>query len=192
MNLGINLVERDLSLVKFFFGTLVHYCGGCALFKFLDTKLNGRCLTTVAPIVLFLQSMNDNLRTAFPASKLHMWLLAATNGLFNTACAEKFGCLTHVITGHYQKVSTDMVLMSVKGLSKDQLRATRKSALVLLSFLLGAFTAQMGGYLNKSLVTMCSNRRFTIMGLLYAAVFILAEVPANRLLGQAPAEKKDL
>merc|ERR1719203_551425 len=99
MNLGINLVERDPLLVKFFFGVLVHYCGGCALFKLLDTTWKGRCLTVAAPVVLTLQSLNDRLRTAFPDSKLHMWSLAASNGLINTAAAEKFGCLTHVITG---------------------------------------------------------------------------------------------
>merc|ERR1719210_976949 len=160
MNLGIKLVERDPLLMKFFFGTFVHYCMGCALFKFLDTQLKGRCLTAAAPVVLALQSMNDRMRIRSPESKLHMWLLAASNGIFNTACAEKFGCLTHVITGHYRKVSTDLVLLSVKGLSKEQLRATRKSCLILLSFFLGAFTAQAGGYLNKSLVAQCSKHRF--------------------------------
>lgn len=181
MNLGINSVERDTSLMKFFFGVLVHYCGGCALFKFLDTQLKGRSLTAAAPVVLALQSMNDQLRTAFPDSKLHMWLLAASNGLFNTACAEKLGCLTHVITGHYQKVSTDLVLHSVNGLSKEQLKATRKSALVLLSFFLGAFTAQMGGYMNKALVAQCSKHRFSIMGIFYALVLLLSENPVSRL-----------
>jgi uncharacterized membrane protein YoaK (UPF0700 family) len=185
MNLGINLVERDPLLVKFFFGVLVHYCGGCALFKFLDTMLKGRCLTAAAPVVLALQSMNDQLRNKFPDSKFHMWLLAASNGLFNTACAEKLGCLTHVITGHYQKVSTDLVLLSIKGLSKEQLRATRKSCLVLLSFFLGAFTAQVGGYLNKSLVAQCSKHRFGILGVFYAATLILSELPASTLLGKA-------
>mmetsp|Transcript_22924 Transcript_22924/g.54315 ORF Transcript_22924/g.54315 Transcript_22924/m.54315 type:complete len:244 (+) Transcript_22924:78-809(+) len=190
MNLGINSVERDPLLVKFFFGVLVHYCGGCALFKFLDTQLKGRSLTAAAPVVLALQSMNDQLRNMFPDSKLHMWLLAASNGLFNTACAEKLGCLTHVITGHYQKVSTDLVLLSVQGLSKEQLRATRKSCLVLLSFFLGAFTAQAGGYLNKSLVAQCSKHRFGIMGILYAAVLLLSENPASRLFGPSQSTEK--
>uniref|UniRef100_A0A7S2FZP7 Uncharacterized protein n=1 Tax=Alexandrium andersonii TaxID=327968 RepID=A0A7S2FZP7_9DINO len=190
MNLGINSVERDTSLMKFFFGVLVHYCGGCALFKFLDTQLKGRSLTASAPVVLALQSMNDQLRTSFPDSKLHMWLLAASNGIFNTACAEKLGCLTHVITGHYQKVSTDLVLLSVQGLSKEQLRATRKSCKVLLSFFLGAVTAQAGGYLNKSLVAQCSQRRFSIMGILYAIVLLLSENSAGRLLGQSPPPEK--
>jgi len=187
MNLGINMVERDPLLVKFFFGVLVHYCGGCALFKLLDTKLKGRCLSVAAPVVLALQSMNDQLRTIAPTSKLHMWLLAASNGIFNTACAEKFGVLTHVITGHYQKVSTDLVLLSVKGLSKEQLRATRKSCLILLSFFLGAFTAQAGGYLNKSLVAQCSKHRFGILGVFYAAVLLLSELPASRVFGKALA-----
>mmetsp|Transcript_7217 Transcript_7217/g.7849 ORF Transcript_7217/g.7849 Transcript_7217/m.7849 type:complete len:244 (+) Transcript_7217:123-854(+) len=190
MNLGINSVERDPLLVKFFFGVLVHYCGGCALFKFLDTKLKGRSLTAAAPVVLALQSMNDPLRTMFPDSKLHMWLLAASNGLFNTACAEKLGCLTHVITGHYQKVSTDLVLLSVQGLSKEQLRATRKSCLVLLSFFLGAFTAQAGGYLNKSLVAQCSKHRFGIMGIFYATVLLLSENSASRLFGPSQSTEK--
>merc|ERR1719382_592983 len=196
MNLGINLVERDPLLVKFFFGVIVHYCGGCALFKLLDATLKGRCLTAAAPVILALQSMNDQLRARSPDSKLHMWLLAASNGIFNTACAEKFGCLTHVITGHYQKVSTDLVLLAVKGLSQEQLRATRKSCLVLLSFFLGAITAQAGGYLNKSLVAQCSKRRFGILGIFYAAVLVLSEFPASRLFGKAlaapdqPTEKK--
>jgi len=185
MNLGINIVERDPLLIKFFAGVLVHYCGGCALWKLLDAKLKGRSLSAAAPVVLALQSMNDRLRTAAPASKLHMWLLAASNGIFNTACAEKFGVLTHVITGHYQKVSTDLVLLSIKGLSKESLRATRKSCLILLSFFLGAITAQAGGYLNKSLVAQCSKHRFGILGLLYAAVLFLSELPASRLRGKS-------
>eukprot|EP00440_Ansanella_granifera_P028081 gb/GFBE01030512.1/.p1 GENE.gb/GFBE01030512.1/~~gb/GFBE01030512.1/.p1 ORF type:complete len:244 (+),score=50.29 gb/GFBE01030512.1/:1-732(+) len=185
MNLGVNLVERDPLLVKFFFGVLVHYCGGCALFKLLDTQFKGRSLTACAPVVLALQSMNDRWRANSPDSKLHMWLLAASNGLFNTACAEKLGCLTHVITGHYQKVSTDLVLHSVQGLSTEQLRATRKSCLVLLSFFLGAFTAQAGGYLNKTLVAKCSKHRYGILGVLYAAVLLLSELPASRLFGKA-------
>jgi len=128
--------------VKFFLGVLVvHYCGGCALWKLLDAMFPLCCNTGG----LALQSMNDQLRPIAPASLLHLWLLAAPNGILNTACAGEFGVLTHVITGHDQKVSTDLVLLSVKGLSKQQMRATRKSSLILHSFLLGAFTVHTGG-----------------------------------------------
>merc|ERR1712224_686335 len=98
----------------------------------------------------------------------------------NTLCAEKFGCLTHVITGHYQKVSTDLVTMSMKGLSKDQQRATLKSALVLLSFFLGALGAQTSGNLKYSFVTHCSKHRFGLLGVVYAATLVFSEFPRGR------------
>merc|ERR1719217_1118506 len=116
MNSAINLSTRELVNVKFFVSVIMNYCGGCAIFKYLDLVLKGsgsRC--AAAPLVLALQVTNDKLRMTFPESRYHMLLLAMSNGIFNTLSAEKFGCLTHVITGHYQKVSTDLVTMSMKG-----------------------------------------------------------------------------
>lgn len=184
MNLGINIHLQDSVNIKFFFSILAHYCGGCAIFKFLDTILKGRNpLTASAPVVLALQMANDTLRNAFPDVRWHMSLLAMSNGLFNTAAAEKFACLTHVITGHYQKVSTDMVLFGMKGLSKDQLKATRKSALVLIAFFSGAFIGQAAGNLKLGIISQCSKHRFGLLGVFYAALLVLSELPASRLFG---------
>eukprot|EP00928_Gymnodinium_smaydae_P015518 TRINITY_DN1573_c0_g1_i2.p1 TRINITY_DN1573_c0_g1~~TRINITY_DN1573_c0_g1_i2.p1 ORF type:complete len:247 (-),score=25.20 TRINITY_DN1573_c0_g1_i2:64-804(-) len=185
MNLGINVVTRDAANVKFFGGVLLYYCGGCALFKFLDLMYKERCLSTAAPLVVAIQSLNDQLRHAFPESRLHMWLLALTNGLFNTACAEKFGCLTHVVTGHYQRISTDLVTWSIKGLNKDQVRATRKAAVVLFAFFFGAASAQVTKNMKQSFVAVCSRHKFGLLGAFYAITLLLGELPASRLFGRA-------
>lgn len=184
MNLAINLHLQDSVNIKFFFAILANYCGGCAIFKFLDTLLKGRNpLTASAPVVLALQMANDRLRNAFPDVRWHMSLLAMSNGLFNTAAAEKFACLTHVITGHYQKLSTDLVLLGMKGLSKDQLRATRKSVCVLIAFFSGAFIGQAAGNLKHAIIPHCSKHRFGILGVFYAALLVLSELPASQLFG---------
>eukprot|EP00928_Gymnodinium_smaydae_P015519 TRINITY_DN1573_c0_g2_i2.p1 TRINITY_DN1573_c0_g2~~TRINITY_DN1573_c0_g2_i2.p1 ORF type:complete len:247 (-),score=33.56 TRINITY_DN1573_c0_g2_i2:284-1024(-) len=185
MNLGINVVTRDATNVKFFGGVLLYYSGGCALFKFLDLMHKDRSLSAAAPVLLTIQALNDQLRNAFPDSRLHMWLLALTNGLFNTACAEKFGCLTHVVTGHYQRVSTDLVTLLIKGLSKDQLRATRKAALVLVAFFCGAASAQVTKNMKQSFVAAFSRHKFGLLGLFYAITLVLGELPASRLFGCA-------
>mmetsp|Transcript_105359 Transcript_105359/g.186595 ORF Transcript_105359/g.186595 Transcript_105359/m.186595 type:complete len:236 (+) Transcript_105359:80-787(+) len=186
MNSAINVVTGDIVNIRFFIGVLVHYCGGCALMRFLDIMFEGRARCAAAPVVLALQSANDKLCQALPQAKSHMWLLAMSNGIFNTAFAEKLGCLTHVITGHYQKVSTDLVAMAMKNMTHDERRTmqrgTIKSALVLLAFFAGSFMGQAGGDMKHSLVGLCSKQRFGILGIFYAATLVLSEVPKNRIL----------
>jgi uncharacterized membrane protein YoaK (UPF0700 family) len=180
LQLTMKLGGGDRADVPLLAAAILHFSAGFSGYKYLDTRMGGKgSCTVVAPLVLALFTLADLARRRYPNSKYHMLLLAIAGGIVNSVSAEKTKLVTNMMTGHMQKMSSDVADHFSKGMSESQRASSLLSARVVATFCSGVVIGA-AAYNVKHDVRALSSHKFTIVGAIYAAVLLLHEMPASR------------
>lgn len=180
LQLTMKLGGGDRADVPLLAAAILHFSAGFSGYKYLDTRMGGKgSCTAVAPLVLALFTLADLARRRYPNSKYHMLLLAIAGGIVNSISAEKTKLVTNMMTGHMQKMSSDVADHFSKGMSESQRASSLLSARVVATFCSGVVIGA-AAYNVKHDVKALSSHKFTIVGAIYAAVLLLHEMPASR------------
>ena len=176
MNVGNRQNANDVALIA---AAILHFTGGFTFFKFLNTKMKSRgSCAAVAPLIFGLFSLADVCRRKYPKSRWHMLFLAIAGGIINSISAERAGMVSNMMTGHYQKVSSDCADWLARGLSKEQRASASVSVRLVATFCSGVSLGMAAWNINHPYAVL-SRRRFAIIGAIYAALLVLHELPAD-------------
>lgn len=180
LQLAMKLGGGDRADVPLLAAAVLHFSVGFSGYKYLDTRMKGRgSCTAVAPLVLALFTLADLARRRYPNTKYHMLLLAVAGGIVNSVSAEKAKLVTNMMTGHMQKMGTDLADHLSKGTSESQRTSSLLSARIIATFCSGVAIGA-AAYNIKHDVRALSSHKFTIVGGVYAAVLLLHEMQASR------------
>lgn len=159
---------------------IANFCGGFTLFKYADHVLNGRYSCSLfAPVVLALFGAADHYRLKHPSSRAPLLFLAVAGGIINSVSAEKAKAATNMMTGHYQKLSSDLADLMAEGATPQQKASAAHSVKICLTFW-AAVTVGMASYNVKHGFKVLSQRKFSIVGGLYALLLLLHDAPAGQ------------
>lgn len=172
VNLFMQIGSKDYSNVKFLLASIIHYCGGMGLYKFLDLTLQGLTCTTAAKVVFGLHAVSDQLRLTFPDSRFTVLPLSVSGGFFNALSAGKLGGIMAMMNGQYQGLMNAVATAVAKG--EDQSAAAIKGLKVIAAFCLGLASGAYAWNLNHPFGAI-TKRRFSFVGALYAAILVLLE-----------------
>ena len=176
MNVGNGKNLNDVALIA---AAILHFTGGFTFFKFLNLKMKSRgSCAVVAPLIFGLFALADVCRRKYPKSRWHLLLLAIAGGIINSVSAERANLVSNMMTGHYQKLSSDCAEWLTKGLSKEQRASAMVSVRLVATFCSGV-SLGMAAWNIKHPYTVLSRRRFAIIGAIYAALLVLHDLPAN-------------
>jgi len=174
VNMLTQIGNSDYTNTKFFALAIANYCGGMYIFKFLDLKMQGLTNTTAAKLIFGLHAASDQLRIAFPESRFTVLPLTISGGFFNALSAGKLGGIMAMMHGQYQGLMATVATATVKGNSEATTAAMMKSLKVIVAFCFGLFAGAYGGNMNHPFSAI-TNRRFSFIGALYAAILVLSE-----------------
>eukprot|EP00961_Rhodomonas_salina_P070599 947716-Rhodomonas_salina.1 len=154
-----------------------------------------------APVVLALFGAADHYRLKHPSSRAPLLFLAVAGGIINSVSAEKAKAATNMMTGHYQKLSSDLADLMAEGATPQQKASAAHSVKICLTFW-AAVTVGMASYNVKhgfKVALRCtssrarakpsnrtdvrdvlSQRKFSIVGGLYALLLLLHDAPAGQ------------
>lgn len=181
VNLFMQIGNQDYSNVKFLLASIVNYCGGMGLYKFLDlTMQKGLNCNTAAKVVFFLHAASDQLRLTFPASRFTVIPLSISGGFFNALSAGKLGGIMAMMNGQYQGLTGAIAQVGAKGQSKDAMAAILKSVRVIAAFCLGLSMGAYTGNMNHPFGAI-TQRRFSFIGALYAVLLVLHDLPRSAI-----------
>lgn len=98
-----------------------------------------------APVVLALFGAADHYRLKHPSSRAPLLFLAVAGGIINSVSAEKAKAATNMMTGHYQKLSSDLADLMAEGATPQQKASAAHSVKICLTFW-AAVTVGMASY----------------------------------------------
>jgi len=179
VNMFMQIGNKDYSNTKFLLASILHYLGGMGLYKFLDLTMQGLKCTPAAAVVFGLHAVSDQMRLTIPDSRFTVLPLSLAGGFFNTLSAGKLGGIMAMMNGQYQQLTAAIATILAKGSSKDQIAAALKPLRVMIAFCLGLTSSAIVNNMNHPF-TAISQRRFTFIGALYAAILLLHEVPKGK------------
>jgi uncharacterized membrane protein YoaK (UPF0700 family) len=179
LNLCMRVGNRDPVDVSLIASAIANFSCGFTFFKYLDMKMKSRgSCTAVAPLILGLFTLTDVYRKKFPNARWHLLPLAVAGGIINSISAERAKIVTNMMTGHYQKLSSDLADYLSKGLSREQLSSASLSVRVVATFCSGVCAGMAAWNINHSFPSL-AQRRFAIIGAIYAAILVLHELPRD-------------
>ena len=173
--------HSDVGLLA---AVIANFAGSFAFFKFLDMRMESRgSCTAVAPLVFSLFAIADHLRKKHPQSRWHILLLALAGGMVNSISQERAKQTTNMMTGHYQKLSSDLATWMARGaLNGEQRRSAVVSMRTVGCFTSGvcvgmaAWNGELPWFGARPAI---SRHRFALIGAIYAAVLVLHELPSD-------------
>lgn len=171
MWMALAAVEGRVLDVLYYMSVILSYLFGQAAFRRSDLTLKSKSLTFVcAPLVLMLFVGSDVLMKILQQRWLPISMLAFGFGIINSVGQEVAGTLTFVITGHYSRLSHQIVdrFSKTAGRKKFRNEATVKNVVVVLSFIAGIVMAGA----TKNCWPALWSRSFTVLGILYASLFL--------------------
>lgn len=171
MWMALAAVEGRLMDSVYYMSVILCYLFGQAAFRRSDLTLKSKSLTFIcAPLVAALFVGSDLVMKKLQQRWLPVTMLAFGFGIVNSVGQEVSGTLTFVITGHISRLSHQIVdrLSKTAGRTKFRSEASAKNLVVVSSFVTGIM---MAGACKNWWPSLWS-RSFTVLGLLYAALFL--------------------
>merc|ERR1719446_198269 len=134
VNAFMQMGNGDFSNTKFLLASVLHYCGGMGLYKFLDLTMQGLKCSTAAKVVFALHAVGDQLRLSIPDSRLTIVPFTVAGGFFNALSAGKLGGIMAMMNGQYQGLMASIATVAVKGQTKEQVAGIFKSLRIIAAF----------------------------------------------------------
>jgi len=164
VNMCIQIGNKDFSNVKFLGSAVANYSLGMFLYKFLDMR--GATITTGSKVMLFLHTVGDQLRLLFPDNRMTVMPFSIAGGYFNSLAAGKLGGIMAMMNGQYQGFTAAIAM--------GQQDKVYQAIKVIAAFCFGI----MGGSYTKNMASpLTGNRKFTVIGILYALILVLRDTP---------------
>jgi len=175
VNAFMQIGNGDYSNTKFLLlATFAQYTGGMTLYKFLDLVTKGLSPTNAAKVVFALHAAADQLRLMFPESRFTLAPLSISGGFFNSFSGGKLGGIMAMMNGHFQGLGNAFGELAHKGHTPALQTTIIKHLRILAAFALGLFAGCKKGNFT-------ANRRFTMIGAIYAAILVLHDTPKSAL-----------
>ena len=189
MRICTSLVALQWVDAVYWLLVVLFYIGGAGVHRAVDLALSPKgaaaggdhsSCAAIAPVVLALFVAADWLRGAGShTTRWTMLLLSAAFGMVNTAGSEATGVLTHVVTGHLQKLGQSAADGLGGRLHGEKQRAAQRSLVVMLAFgggMLGAAASMRvcTGSLAARLPP------FSSLGVIFAALLWACSWPPSR------------
>ena len=189
MRICTSLIALKWVDVVYWLLVVLFYIGGAGVHRAADLALSPKgaaaggdhsSCAAIAPVVLALFVAADWLRSAGShTTRWTMLLLSAAFGMVNTAGSEATGVLTHVVTGHLQKLGQAAVDGLGGRLHGEKQRAAQRSLVVMLAF--------GGGMLSAAAsMRVCTGSMaarlppYSTLGVIFAAMLWACSWPPSR------------
>jgi len=187
----INVISTGIggSFTNMYYNTavLAAYCAGSMFYRVLENKRGGvKMARAIAPWLVISFVGADFLAIVDPTSRLSGLALAGGYGLINCLSLGVTAVITCMLTGHIQRVvHAGVDALMGKPMISGQKILLRRSAMVLIPFMLGAYLSIISRA-SALLTPFHVIRGFSMVGCAYAALLYYHDRPTKISYPSAP------